>query len=335
MRRIFILCLLGLVIFVLLGGCAAKEEKSISLAVEFVDHAAPAYIAENKGWFEEAGLKIKAFDNYMTGTALAAALGRGDVDAAYICLIPAINAYANGKVPIKIVAGTHKYGYGVIVDPDKIKNVRDLEKPGIRIGCPSEGSVVDVLLNKTIDKYALDRDKILNKVRRMPPPKILLALQAGQLDVAFLPEQYPTIGEEMGFKELLSARDLWPEMQGSVLIVREELIMNNPEIVKKLVEVTRRGVEYVDKHPKDAAVIVAEELTVSGKEIFPLEVAKSAGKLEVTPEVILKSLTTKMECTAELDQDMVQDEIDYLAQLGYIERFNARDILDVRFNESN
>lgn len=237
-------------------------------------------------------------------------------------------------MPIKIVAGTHKYGYGILVDPNKVKNVSDLEKPDIRIGCPREGSVLDVLLHKTIDKYQLDKDRILKKVRRMPPPKILLALKTGQLDVAFLPEQFPTMGEELGFKELLSARDLWPEMQGSVLIVREELIRDNPEIVKKLVEVTRRGINYINKHPKDAADIVANELTVTGEKISPLEVAKIASKLEITPEVILKSLTTKMECTADLDPEMVQEEINYLAELGYIKRFNALDIVDVKFNES-
>lgn len=333
-RRIFVFCLIGFLIFIFLGGCSTKEEKSIRLAVEFVDHAACAHIARNQGWFEDEGLKITTFDNYITGMALASALNRGDVDAAYICLIPAINAYANGRVPIKIVTGTHKYGYGVIVDPAKIKNIKDLEKPDIRIGCPREGSVLDVLLHKTIDKYQLDEDKILQKVRRMPPPKILLALKAGQLDAAFLPEQFPTMGEQLGFKELLSARDLWPEMQGSVLVVRDELIKNYPEIVEKLVKVTRRGIQYINKHPKDAAVIVANELAVAGKEVFPLEVAKIATKMKITPEVILRSLTAKMECTADLDPEVIQEEIDYLAELGYIKRFDVYDILDVRFSES-
>lgn len=81
MRRIFIFCLLGLLISISIGGCGAKkEEKSIRLAVEFVDHAACAYIAENQGWFESEGLKIKAFDNYITGMALASALSRANCD---------------------------------------------------------------------------------------------------------------------------------------------------------------------------------------------------------------------------------------------------------------
>jgi hypothetical protein len=41
-----------------------------------------------------------------------------------MCLFPAINAYAH--VPLKIVAGTHRYGYGLVINPTKTRNVADL-----------------------------------------------------------------------------------------------------------------------------------------------------------------------------------------------------------------
>jgi NitT/TauT family transport system substrate-binding protein len=303
------------------------------MAVEFVDHAASAHIARNQGWFEAEGLNVTAFDNYITGMALATALGRGDINAAYICLIPAICAYANGKVPLKVVCGTHTYGYGLLVDPERVKTVKDLEKPDISLGCSREGSPLDCLLHKMIDKYRLDEDKILNKVQRMPPPNVLLALKMGQLDAGFCCEQFPTMGEELGLKELLMAQDVWPEMQGSVLIVTDDLLRDHPEIVKKLVKITQRGIQYIHEHPEEAATIVAGELTIAGKEVLPLKIGEVAAELEITPEVILRSLTTKMECTTTIDPKMVQGEIDYLAELGYIKRFNAEDILDLRFLE--
>jgi len=335
MKKLLVLLLAGLLILIPVSGCAQKEEGSIHMAVEFVDHAASAHIAQNQGWFEAEGLNITAFDNYITGMALATALGRGDVNVAYICLIPAISAYANAGVPIKIVAGTHKYGYGLLVDPDKVKSVYDLENPDIRIGCPREGSPPDVLLHKMIDKYQLDEDRILDNIQRMNPPKVLMALKTGQLDAGFCCEQFPTMGEELGFEELLKAQDLWPEMQGSILVVKEELITDHPEIVKKLVEITERATQYIHEHPEEAATITAGELQVVEKEVLPLEIGEVAAQLEITHEVILRSLTTKMECTTAIDPDMVQEIIDYLAELGYIKAsFNAEDILDLRFLES-
>ena len=193
------------------------------MAVEFNAHSACAYISQDKGWYEHEGLKLTAYESYATGMALAAALARGDIEVAYICLVPAINAYANAGVPIKIVAGTHKYGYGLVVNPDKIKTVKDLEKPGIRLGCIREGGAVDVLMRKTIDKYNLDEDKVLANVQRMDPSKQVLAIKMGQLDAAFLPEQWATMTEEFGFSMLLTSQDIWPEMQGSVLVVKQEL----------------------------------------------------------------------------------------------------------------
>lgn len=332
LKKLLLLLLAGLVVL-FAGGCSTGKEKETGLriAVEFVDHAACAHIARNQGWYEREGINVIAFDNYLTGPALASAIARGDVDAAYICLVPAINTFANGKVPIRIVAGTHKYGYGLVVAPDRIESVADLEKPGVRIGCPSEGTTLDLLLHKMIDEYRLDGDKVLNNVQRMPFHKIFLALKTGQLDAGFLPEQFSSMAEELGFNELLSARDLWPGMQGSVLVVRKELIESNPELVEKLVELTRRGIRYINDHPEEAAAIVADELTVAGKEALPVDITERVDGLEVTPEVILRSLTTKMEFTADVDPQAVQQVIDYLAELGYIERFDAARILDVRF----
>ncbi|MDY6830890.1 MAG: ABC transporter substrate-binding protein, partial [Thermodesulfobacteriota bacterium] len=62
------------------------------MAVEFMDHAAAAFVAREKGWFAEAGLDVTAYESYATGMALAAALARGDIDAAFICLVPAVNS---------------------------------------------------------------------------------------------------------------------------------------------------------------------------------------------------------------------------------------------------
>jgi NitT/TauT family transport system substrate-binding protein len=326
-----LLAVVGLLLFITIGGCVEKEEAPIGMAVEFNDHAASAYIAKDKGWFEEEGLKLTAYENYVTGMALAAALARGDIQVAYICLVPAINAYANAGVPIKVVAGTHKYGYGLVVNPEKIKTVKDLEKPDIRIGCVQVGGAVDVVLHKTINEYGLDEDKVLNHVQRMNPPKQVLAIETGQLDAAFLPEHWATMAEESGFKMLLTSQDVWPEMQGSVLVVKDDLISSHPEVVRKLVEVSRRATEWSNQHPQEAAEVMARQLQAAGGEVLPAEVAEVAAKLEITPEVLLRSMG-RLEYTTDIDPEVVQETIDYLVELGYIKKsFSAEDMLDLRY----
>lgn len=314
-------------------GPVFAKTKPISIAVEFTTHSACAHIANQKGWYEEEGLTIARYENYITGIALAAALAKGDIDAAYICLIPAINAKANAHVPIKIVAGIHKYGYGFVVNPDKVKTIDDLKRKGIRIGCTREGSPLDALLHKMIEKHHLDKKQILKKVRRMNPPELLLALKMGQLDAAFICEQFPTMAEELGFKVFLTAEDLWLNMQGSVLVVREELINEYPNIVKKLVKVTERATQFINGHPEEAAEIVAGGLQVAGKKIFPVRAIDVASKLVITPLPIFKSLTVRLVNTTDIDPKEIQKAIDACVELEYIkESFRAEDFVDLRFD---
>jgi len=305
--------------------------KEIGMAVEFMDHAACAYVARDKGWFAEEGLTLSAYESFVTGMALAAALARGDIQVAYICLVPAINAYANAKVPLKIIAGTHRYGYGLVVNSEKIQLIQDLEKPGIRIGCVREGGAVDVLLHKVIDKYGLDEAVVLRRIKRMNPPKQVLAIKMGQLDAAFLPEQWATMAEDFGFRMLLTGRDVWPGMQGSVLAVKEELMRDDPEIARKLVKVTQKATDLVNERPIEAATIMARQMSVTGEQIFPLKATEVAAKLEITPQVLLRSMA-RLDYTTRISPSTVQQAIDYIHHLGYIKKaFKAEDILDLRF----
>lgn len=339
LKRVSVLLVLGFLfsLFALFLSSEGREKaqhttgQEIGMAVEFMDHAACAYVARDKGWFAEEGLTLSAYESYVTGMALAAALARGDIQVAYICLVPAINAYANAKVPLKIIAGTHRYGYGLVVNPEKIKSVEDLQRPGIRIGSVREGGAVDVLLHRVIDMYDLDQGILLRRVKRMNPPKQVLAIKMGQLDAAFLPEQWATMVEDFGFRMLLTGRDVWPGMQGSVLAVKEELMRDDPEIARKLVKVTQKATNLVNERPIEAATIMARQMSVTGEQIFPFKAAKVAARLEITPQVLLRSMA-RLDYTTRISPSTVQQAIDYIHHLGYIKKaFRAEDILDLRF----
>ena len=333
-KKSFLLYLvLTILIFISLEISASEKNKSIGIAVEFTDHAASAYIGRDKGWFEEEGLELTSYESYVTGMALASALARGDIQVAYMCLVPAINAYANAKVPIKIVAGTHKYGYGLVANTNKVRTIQDLERKNIRIGCVREGGAVDVLYHKTIDKYDLDEEKVLNNIQRMNPPKQILAIQMGKLDAAFLPEQWATLAENFGFKMLLMSQDVWPEMQGSVLVVKEELINIYPEIVKKIVMISKRATDWINQYPQEAAEIVTRQLQKTEGNLYSGQLSDITNRNEMGPDVLFKSMK-KLNYTTDINSKIVQETIDYMAQLGYIKTiFKAGDILDLRFLE--
>lgn len=330
MKHWKLFCLFIVLMLLFTSAAHTKEDFPINIAVEFTDHATSFYVAQQKGWFEEEGLKPTSY-SYVTGMALASALGRGDIQAAYMCLLPAITAYANARVPIKVVAGLHRHGYGLAVDPARVRTVKDLERPDIRIGCNKAGGPADAIIHRTIEKYNLDREKILNKIQRMNPATQILAIRMGKLDAFFNCEHWPAMAEDAGFRMLLTSQDVWPNMQGSVLIVREDLIRNHPEVVRKLVRITGRSIEWIKKNPREAASIMSRQLQVTGDRNSPSDAPEGAQKLKVTPETILRSMA-RIEHSFTIDPAEVQRSLDFARRQGYIRNdVKATDLLDLRF----
>ncbi len=296
--------LLGLLILAVLATGCVEKSSDIGMAVEFNDHAACAYVAKENNWYEDEGIDLTTYESYATGMQLTSALARGDIQVAYICLSPAILAYSRG-VPLVIVAGSHKHGYGLVASPG-ITNISDLN--GATIGCVREGGMVDILLNRMIREYDLKDVRI----QRMEPLKQVIALETGRIDAAFLPEHHATAAESNGFHMLITSHELWDDMQGSVLIVKRELIDDDPETVRKLVLVTQRATDRINDDPDEAAAVLAEEL-------------------DTELEIIKKSMS-RLNYTTQIDAESVQEMIDYMVELGYIEEgMRAEDMLDTTF----
>jgi NitT/TauT family transport system substrate-binding protein len=116
-------------------------------------------------------------------------------------------------------------------------------------------------------------------------------------------------------------------MQGSVLVVKQSLIDDHPEVVDKLVAVSQKATDWINEHPEEAAEIVARQMQAAGETY--------SAQLEITPEVMLRSMQ-RLEYTTEISPPVVQDVIDYIASLGYIKSsFSAADILDLSFMGSD
>jgi NitT/TauT family transport system substrate-binding protein len=168
--------------------------------------------------------------------------------------------------------------------------------------------MVDILLNRKIREYDLKDVQI----QRMEPLKQVIALETGRINATFLPEHHATAAESNGFHMLITSHELWDDVQGSVLIVKRELIDDDPETVKKLVLVTQRATERINDDPDEAAAVLAEEL-------------------DTELEIIKKSMG-RLNYTTQIDAESVQEMIDFMVELRYIEEgMKAEDMLDTTF----
>ncbi|MEM4536914.1 MAG: ABC transporter substrate-binding protein [Nitrososphaerota archaeon] len=289
-----------------------KTYDTVRLAVEFNNHAAPAYLAKHSNWFSEEGLNITIFNSYVTGVALANALARGDIDAAYICLGPALLSYSRG-IDIVIVAGTHFNGYA-IVSKEGISDPNQLE--GKKVGVVEAGSNADLLFNLAVEKYGLDKKNI--DVRRGNPPLLITLLLTNQVDAIVVPEHWATLAaSNEGHHILLRSQDVWPDMQGSVLVVKRELLEKKPEVVEKLVKITMKGIEYIEKNKDEAANILIEEFSIASPMGVEPELVKGVSQT-LSREIMSKSMDN-LRYSIELDINSIQRYVELLYKLGYID----------------
>jgi len=179
-----------------------------------------------------------------------------------MCLTPATAAYANAGVRLRILGATHRYGFSLVVDPGKVKAPKDLERPEVRIACLREGTASDLFLHRTVEKFGLSK-VLIRRTRRMNPFLAILAISRGEVDAAFLPEHWASLVEELGFKAILTAQQVWPDMPGSVIVIREEALRRDPDLAEALQRVNRRATLWINSHRFEATELVRRALSIA------------------------------------------------------------------------
>jgi NitT/TauT family transport system substrate-binding protein len=184
------------------------------------------------------------------------ALISNKVQAAFVVAPLAIALVSQG-VPIKVVYLGHRYGSAVVVRKDgPIKSVADLR--GHKIAIPSRFSDERLLLFRAMKIWNIRANEV--KMVEMAPPDVSGALAAGAIDGFSMGEPFPSQAEMAGYGRILfQAREYWPDYMSCILVVRQDLIDNRPDIVQTLVDGIARSGLWLDKgklYREDAADFV-------------------------------------------------------------------------------
>ena len=184
------------------------------------------------------------------------ALISNKIQAAFI-VAPLAIALASQGVPIKVVYLGHRYGSAMVVRKNgPIKSVSDLR--GHTIAIPSRFSDERLILIRAMQVSGVKPDSI--KMVEMAPADVPGALQAGAIDGFVMGEPFPSQAEMAGYgRVLFQAKDYWPDYMSCILVVRQDLIDNRPEVVQTLVDGIARSGLWLDKskpHREDAADFV-------------------------------------------------------------------------------
>ena len=182
------------------------------------------------------------------------ALKTRDLQATFLLAPLAMVLRAQG-VPVKIVYLGHRDGSTVMVRKDSpARSLRDLR--GKVFARPSKYSNQYLVITKLMEDEGLRPDEI--QFVDMPPPDMPSALAAGAIDAYFVGEPHAAKAELAGTGRVLyHAKDIWPNFVSCVLVVRQELIDEHPEVVRDLVRGIAESGEWAERHRLDAAKVAA------------------------------------------------------------------------------
>jgi NitT/TauT family transport system substrate-binding protein len=191
---------------------------------------------------------------YTEWPTVVEALKARKVEATFL-LAPLAMVLREQGVPIHIVYLGHRDGSTVIVPKNSTAtSIRDLK--GKTFARPSRFSNQYLVITKLMEDNGMKPDDI-NFVD-MAPPDMPAALAAGSIDAYFVGEPYAAKAELSGTGRVLYyAKDIWPHFVSCVLVVRDELIRDHPEIVRDLVRGIAESGEWAERNRLAAAKVAA------------------------------------------------------------------------------
>lgn len=219
---------------------------------------APLYLAQERGLFEEHGLKVE-FKEVQTGAAAMAAVMSNEYQFGFAAPAPQIQARAKG-LQITVVAGAISQGealsQAVVVAPGSpVQDITDLE--GKTVAVNALQGINDLVVRALVKEAGGDHTK-LNFIA-LPYPDMQAALDSGQIDAAWLIEPFLVGAVEAGNRVI--SKNPQGELSGpntnfSSYFAADKFVNENPETVQKFVDAVTEANEYAEANPEAVRGII-------------------------------------------------------------------------------
>jgi NitT/TauT family transport system substrate-binding protein len=305
----------------------AEEPLKAKIGVLRLSSSAPVFIAQDKGYFREAGLdvELKFFD---AAQPIAVATTSGDVDFGITAFTAGLYNLA-GKGTLKVIGGMsrEKAGYPLIgyfasnnAYAAGLKTPRDLA--GRRIAVTQVGSSFHYSLGLLADKYGFK----LADVKIVPLQSLsnaAAALKGETVDAALLPVSTARrLMDDGGAKLLGWVGDETPWQLGAVFASPKTLA--NKALVTKLIGVLARA----DREYHDVILASVKEgkAAINDKTRPLLEIIAKYTNLPVEQVV---GNCAYIDPDGKLDVKNVDNQIKWLQEQGFVDKgFDADAIID-------
>jgi NitT/TauT family transport system substrate-binding protein len=261
---------------------------------------ATALVGRQQGLFQkELGATKAEYATFNAGPSEIEALNSGSIDIGWIGPSPAINGYSksDGK-SLRIIGGSASGGVKLVVNPKKIKSLKDVK--GKKIATPQLGNTQDVAFLNWIAEQGWKVDaesgkgdvSVIRTDNKITPD----AYKSGSIDGAWVPEPTASKLVAEGGKVLLDESDLWPDKKFVItnIIVSQKFLKAHPKVVEAVLTGAVKTNKWIGANPDEAKKAANARLKEdSGKEL-PADVLDPAWKsIQITNDPLAATLDTE------------------------------------------
>ena len=246
---------------------AANTLIPVKLPVGYVPDIqfAPLYVAIDKGYYKDEGLDV-ALD-YSMENDNTVLVGTGDLTFAIVSGEQVLLARAQQLPVVYTMCWYQQYPVGIAAKTSSgIKTVADLR--GKKIGLPGLYGSSYIGAMALLDSAGLtQQDVTLDSIGYNQ----VTALASGQDDavVIYVANEPLELAKEGIDYTLFKTSDA-VDLVGNGLITNEKTLKENPELVRKMVRATLKGIQYTKDHPDEAFTIsekYVENLSSTDKQL--------------------------------------------------------------------
>jgi ABC-type nitrate/sulfonate/bicarbonate transport system substrate-binding protein len=212
--------------------------------------ALPFYIANEKGWFGELGLK-PVFSTFPAGVPQIAASASKSWDVGGTGSVPAVLGAARYNLLTIGITNDESYGNALLATAKTadsfVKNPASIKGQTIVLTANSTG---DYAVQSCLSKWGLKKADVT--IKSMGQAEIISAMSSGNADLGGLwaPNIY-TMEEKAGAKLICSGRDAGAIVPGA-LVVRADYAKEQPQNVAKFLAVYLRAWKWMNAHQPES-----------------------------------------------------------------------------------
>lgn len=289
-KKLFTLLFISTFLLVsLLSGCNSdvptpEKPKVINVSYSLRPINIPSIVALEKEIFEEEfakdGIEIKWYE--LEGPATTEALAANSIDiATSLNYVSAMITKASGN-DIKVISSYSKFpeAIGMLAGLDSgIESVADLKGKKVAL---QKGTMLHEMLIRALDNANLSINDV--ELVSMPSPDAANALLQKHVDVAILPDPImANIISSQKAKLIITAEDII--LGQAVIATRSEFLADNPEIVKRFLEVHKQTLDWSNTNVDES-----------------LEMASEVNQININA---VKMLYPKFDFSMEIDNDNI------------------------------